>query len=679
MKAVRFLIAIMALLALAGCVSGQEMADGLGDILEEGASAMVTADAQDPAAAVEATLVATPEQETAPPDEATPAPAGETPPLYLDPAADVGARVDDLLARMTLAEKIGQMTQVEKNSITPAVVAELGIGSVLSGGGGYPRSNTPAAWAEMVGAFDAAARDSRLGIPLLYGYDAIHGAAAVDGATIFPQPIALAATGDADLVRQTARITAIESAALGVRWNFAPVLAVVQDVRWGRTYETFGEDTATVAELGAAYVRGLQDPDDAPRATDHGLSDPTTVLATPKHFIGDGATVFGSSTQNIMGTQYLLDQGDMQLDMPAIRQLLVPPYAAAIESGALSVMASFNSWQGEKVHGRDDLLTGLLKDEMNFRGFVVSDWGGCDQITTDYDAAIIRCINAGVDMNMVPQNYKQFINTLTTAVERGDVSQERIDDAVRRILTVKFEMGLFDAPPPVPNPTVVGSADHRAVAREAVRRSLVLLQNDNGALPIGRDGTIFVAGAAADDAGAQAGGWTIDWQGVPGKAITDATTLLDGLRAVAGEGVTVEYDRDGQFDGDTIAPVSIVVLAEKPYAEGVGDRADLALSAEQIALIERTAARSERTIVVVLSGRPLIITDALPLADAWVAAWLPGSEGAGVADVLFGDAPFSGTLPVSWPRSTDQLPLDTLLADPAGPLFPRGFGLTGGE
>ena len=676
MKTFRLLIVTILLLALAGCMSGQEMAEGLGGILEDGAAAMVTADAQDPAAEMEATVIAAgPLPSPLPGGEGTdplpsPLPGGEG-------MGDVAARVEALLAQMTLAEKIGQMTQVEKNSISPEKVAELGIGSVLSGGGGYPRSNTPAAWAEMVGAFDAAARASRLGIPLLYGYDAIHGAAAVDGATIFPQPIALAATGDADLVRQTARITAVESAALGVRWNFAPVLAVVQDVRWGRTYESFGEDTATVAELGAAYIRGLQDPDDAPRATDHGLLDPTTVLATPKHFIGDGATVFGSSTQNIMNTQYLLDQGDMQLDMDAVRQLLVPPYAAAIESGALSVMASFNSWQGEKVHGRADLLTGLLKDEMNFRGFVVSDWGGCDQITGDYAEAIVRCINAGVDMNMVPQNYEQFINTLTTAVARGDVSQERIDDAVRRILTVKFEMGLFDAPPTAPNPAVVGAADHRAVAREAVRRSLVLLQNDNAALPIDRAAAplLFVAGAAADDAGTQAGGWTIDWQGVPGKGITGATTLLDGLVAVAGEGVTVEYARDGEFDGDAIALVGIVVLAEKPYAEGVGDSAGLALPAGDLALIERVSARSQRTVVVLLSGRPLIISDALPLADAWVAAWLPGSEGAGVADVLFGDAPFSGTLPVSWPRAVEQLPLPTLLADPAGPLFPRGFGL----
>jgi len=676
MKTIRLLIVMFAILALAGCASGQEMAEGLGDILEDGAAAMVTADAQDPAAEMEATVVGDPLPSPLPGGEGTssPLPGGEG-------TADVAARVEALLAQMTLAEKIGQMTQVEKNSITPAAVAKLGIGSVLSGGGGYPRPNTPAAWAEMVGAFDAAARDSRLGIPLLYGYDAIHGAAAVDGATIFPQPIGLAATGDAALVRQTARITAIESAALGVRWNFAPVLAVVQDVRWGRTYETFGEDTATVAALGAAYVRGLQDPDDAPRATDHGLIDPMTVLATPKHFIGDGATVFGSSTQNIMDTPYLLDQGDMQLDMDAMRRLLVPPYAAAIESGALSVMASFNSWQGQKVHGRANLLTGLLKDEMNFRGFVVSDWGGCDQITADYDEAIVRCINAGVDMNMVPQNYQQFIDTLTSAVERGDVTEARIDDAVRRILTVKFEMGLFDAAPAAPDIALVGSADHRAVAREAVRRSLVLLQNDNAALPIDRAATplLFVAGAAADDAGAQAGGWTIDWQGAPGMDITGATTLLDGLRAVAGQGVTVEYDTGGEFDGDATAAVGIVVLAEAPYAEGVGDRADLALPADDVALIERVSARSEKTIVVLLSGRPLIISDALPLADAWVAAWLPGSEGAGVADVLFGDYPFSGTLPVSWPRSAGQLPLANLLADPAGPLFPRGFGLSLGE
>jgi beta-glucosidase len=425
-----------------------------------------------------------------------------------------------------------------------------------------------------------------------------------------------------------------------------------------------------VAALGEAYVRGLQ-------AGDGSLRDPSAVLATPKHFAGDGATAWGSSTQNIMDVPYQLDQGDVELDEAAFRALLLPPYGAAIDAGALSVMASFNSWQGEKVHGRADVLTGMLRDDLGFGGFVVSDWGGCDQIDPDYATAIVRCINAGVDMNMVPYDYERFIDTLLAAVARGEVSEARIDEAVGRILAVKFEMGLFDAPGAPGDVAVVGSAAHRALAREAVARSLVLLRNENGALPIDRATTalLYVAGEAADDAGLQSGGWTIDWQGVRGRPITGATTLLEGLRLVAGDGVQVEFARDGRFPGEAIAPVGVVVLGETPYAEGVGDRADLSLTAEQVALIERVAARSERTVVVLISGRPLIITGALPLAEAWVAAWLPGSEGAGVADVLLGDAPFSGTLPYAWPRSMAQVPLAAMAADPDGPLFPRGYGL----
>lgn len=662
MKRTRFLVLISLTLLVAGCGRGQEMAEGLGGLLSEGAAAMATTEAQLPE----------PPGSTPTGAPAAPQAAG---PLYLDATAPVEARVADLLSRMTLEEKIAQMTQVEKNSISPDRVAELGIGSVLSGGGGYPPGNTPQRWAQMVGGYLAAARASRLGIPLIYGFDAIHGAAGVDGATIFPQPIGIAATGDPELARRAARVTALESTALGVRWNFAPVLAVVQDIRWGRTYESFGDDTSTVTEMGVASVRGMQEADDGPQTTDDGgsgsglssvvhgpLTAPTTMLATPKHYIGDGATVWGSSTQNIMDVPYQLDQGDMQLDEAAIRELLLPPYAAAVDAGALSVMASFNSWNGEKVHGSEFLITDLLKGELGFRGFVVSDWGGCDQIDPDYYTAIARCINAGVDMNMVPYDYPRFMTTLAEAVANGDVTEARIDDAAGRILTVKFEMGLFDAPPFDPaDAGIVGAAEHRAVAREAVRRSLVLLQNDNGALPIDpAAGPIFVAGAAADDAGTQAGGWTIEWQGVPGKPIAGATTILDGITAAAGEGA-VTYAPDGDFD--TQAPLGVVVLAEAPYAEGVGDREDLRLTDEEVALVERVAAVTDQTVVVLLSGRPLVIDDALPLADAWVAAWLPGSEGAGVADVLFGDAPFSGTLPLDWPSAAGDA------------RFPRGFGL----
>ena len=658
---------------LAACQSPQEMAEGLGGFLGEGAAIVATADAGvEEAAVAQATLVSGGGGNAG---EADGGPVVAVGPVYLDPDAPVEARVEDLLGRMTLEEKIAQMTQVEKNSISPAKVAELGIGSVLSGGGGYPPGNTPERWAEMVGGYLDAARESRLGIPLIYGFDAIHGAAGVDGATIFPQPIGMAATGDPELVRQTARATAVESTALGVRWNFAPVLAVVQDIRWGRTYESFGDDTATVTEVGVAYLRGLQEADDGRQSTEdsrngdgdlssvvRGPWSATTMLATPKHYIGDGATVWGTSTQNIMGVPYQLDQGDMQLDEATIRELLLPPYASAVEAGALSVMASFNSWNGEKVHGSEYLITDLLKGELGFRGFVVSDWGGCDQIDPDYNTAIVRCVNAGVDMNMVPYNYKAFMDTLAEAVANGDVSQARIDDAVRRILTVKFEMGLFDAPPFAPGDlSAVGSADHRRLAREAVSRSMVLLRNENGALPLDpAAGPIFVAGEGADDTGTQAGGWTIEWQGVPGKDITGATTLLAGIEAAAGAAEVV-YDRDGEFDGQ--AAVGIVVLAEEPYAEGVGDREDLRLTADQVALVERVAAVTERTVVVLLSGRPLFIDEALPLADAWVAAWLPGSEGAGVADVLFGVAPFNGTLPFDWPATTGEA------------LLPRGYGL----
>jgi beta-glucosidase len=654
----RLLLSSVFALLLAGCVSGQEVVDLVADDLAT--AAVAVEGLPTPALADE-------------PAGAEPAPTAAV--VSLDDAPDADARVEALLARMTLAEKIGQMTQVEKGSIAPGDIAALGIGSILSGGGGSPRPNTPEAWAAMVRDFQDEALSSRLGIPLIYGYDAIHGAANVDGATIFPQPIGLGATGDADLVRRTARATAVESAALGVRWNFAPVVAVPQDIRWGRTYESFSDDPALVAELGAAYVEGLQDAADG-----LGLAGPTAMLATAKHFIGDGATTWGSSTGSFNGKAYELDQGDMQLDEETLRTLLVPPYAAAIEAGAQSVMASYNSWQGEKVHGRADLLTDLLKDEMNFRGFIVSDWGGCDQINPDdYYDAIVRCINAGVDMNMVPYDYERFIETLTEAVEKGDVSQERIDEAVRRILRVKLAMGLFEQPTADPALlAAVGSADHRALAREAVQKSLVLLQNENVALPIDRTAAtlVYVAGEAADDEGIQSGGWTIEWQGVTGQDIAGATTILEGIQSIAGDGVAVEYDRDGRFSGDARAAVGIAVVGERPYAEGSGDAADLGLTDADIELIGRVAERSEKTVVVLVSGRPLVITEALPLADAWVAAWLPGSEGQGVADVLFGDAPFSGTLPYAWPRSMEQVPLAALEADPEGPLFPRGFRLT---
>jgi beta-glucosidase len=633
-----------------------------------------------------ASLLLTACGETSTTPAASPAPAEQAtgvPPAATAPDQSIDQRVVALLAQMTLAEKIGQMTQVEKNSIAPRDVTRYFIGSVLSGGGGSPASNTPEDWLAMVNGYQQAALDTRLGIPLLYGVDAVHGHAAVVGATVFPHNIGLGAADDPGLMRRIGQATAAEMAATGIRWNFAPVVAVPQDTRWGRTYEGFGEDPALVSRLAVPYVEGLQI-----GAGDQPFEDPATVAASAKHFVADGGTAFGSSTTANMGVQYLLDQGDAQIDEATLRSVHLPPYTAGVDAGAATVMVSFSSWNGVKMHAHSDLLTGVLRDELGFEGFVVSDWQGIDQIPGDYTSDVVTAINAGIDMVMVPYDYRRFIDTLTKAVERGDVSQERIDQAVGRILRVKFELGLFDGDPVQPGAPleVVGSPEHRALAREAVRQSLVLLQNNDGTLPLAKDTPlIYVGGQGADDIGIQIGGWSVEWQGKQGD-ITDGTTILGGIEEIAGPDGQVRYNAAGRFDSfadaqgqPAIADVGIAVVAERPYAEGVGDSADLALPEADVAMVQRLRERVETLVLVVLAGRPVIITDLLPLADAVVVAWLPGTEGQGVADVLFGDYPFSGTLPYTWPRSVDQLPFDfaALPAEgPGAPLFPTGFGLS---
>ncbi len=579
-------------------------------------------------------------------------------PLYLDPSQPIETRVENLLARMTLAEKIGQMTQVEKGSINPQAVTEHAIGSVLSGGGGYPNPNTPAAWAEMVNAYKAAALKTRLGIPLIYGVDAVHGHNNVRGAVIFPHNIGLGATGNPDLVRRIGEVTALEVAATSIEWNFAPVVAVPQDIRWGRTYEAYSEDTALVTELATAYLEGLQGAN---------LADAHTVLATPKHFVGDGGTSWGTSTTE----NYKLDQGVTEVAETTLRAIHLPPYQAVIEAGAQSIMISFSSWGGMKMHAQHYLITEVLKGELGFKGFVVSDWGGIDQISGDYYQAVVTAINAGVDMNMVPYSYQRFITTLTRAVEKGDVSQARIDDAVRRILMVKFALGLFERP--LGDPALlalVGSDEHRTLAREAVAQSLVLLKNEGGVLPLaGNVNLIHVGGVAADDIGIQCGGWTIEWQGKSGR-ITEGSTILQAIEATAGANTDVRFNKFGTFEA--MADVGIAVVGESPYAEGRGDRANLALSEPDMAVIARLRESSGKLIVILITGRPLILGDALDSADAVVVAWLPGTEGQGVADGLFGIVPFAGKLPFSWPASMDQVPLG---ASDDPPLFPLGYGL----
>jgi len=608
------------------------------------------------------------------PDATTgPAAENEAPPVYQDASRPIPERVEDLLSRMSLAEKIGQMTLIEKNSLGEGDVAEYYLGGVLSGGGGPPHDNTPEGWLEMVRAFQEEALTTPLAIPIIYGVDAVHGHNNVPGAVIFPHNVGLGATRNADLVREIARVTAVEVAATGIVWNYAPTVAVPQDIRWGRIYEGYGEQPDLVSELGAAYVAGLQGGD---------LTAQTAVLATPKHFVGDGGTTWGSSTT------YQIDQGVTEVDEETLRAVHLPPYQAAIDAGARSIMISFSSWGGQKMHANAYLINDVLKGELGFTGFVVSDWGGVDQVDSNYDEAVVASINAGIDMNMVPYDAERFINSLTAAVESGAVSQERIDDAVRRILTVKFELGLFERG--LPDESLldqVGSDEHRALARDAVRQSLVLLQNEDGALPLDKEApVIFVAGEAADDIGMQLGGWSISWQGMPGDT-TEGTTILEAIEEVAaGE---VHFNRFGRYErivddagNPIVADVGIIVLAERPYAEGEGDRADLALSQPEIDLVARVRDQSEKVVVILMSGRPLLIESVLANSDAFVAAWLPGTEAQGIADVLFGDYEFTGRLSYTWPRTMEQVTADKSALPDSGceaPLFPYGYGLTTAE
>jgi beta-glucosidase len=590
---------------------------------------------------------------------------------YRDPAVEIDKRIENLLSQMTLAEKIGQMTQVEKNSIQPEQVAEYAIGSVLSGGGGNPAPNNPQTWATMVREFAESALETRLGVPLIYGVDGVHGHNNVRGAVIFPHNIGLGATRDADLVERIAHATARELLATGVHWNFAPAVSVPQDIRWGRTFEGFSEQTALVTELGMAYVRGLSAPD----------ADGMWVLPSVKHFVGDGGALWGTVKpaswllpDNWQGPTDLfkIDQGDMQVDEITLREMHLAPYVEAVKAGVLNIMVSFSSWNGIKMHAHRYLLTNVLKDELGFKGFLVSDWMAIDHLNEDFYTCVVSAINAGLDMIMTPFDFKRFIHTLTEAVHKGDVPLARIDDAVQRILRAKFHLGLFEKPLAEPEwVEIVGAPEHRALAREAAQKSLVLLKNDREALPIAADtASIFVAGEAADDIGLACGGWSIDWLGGQG-AITDGHTLVDGLKSLFGDAVT--YQPEATFEGK--ADIGIVVIAEMPYAEGLGDRGDLTLTDVQVALIEQTRKSCERLTLIIYSGRPLMIINIVDQCDAIIAAWLPGTEANAIADVLAGNTPFTGKLSYSFPRSMAQVPLSALKNSGDPPLFAFGHGL----
>lgn len=577
-------------------------------------------------------------------------------------AASVDAKVRSLMKSMTLDEKIGQMTQVDYEAIknTPQDIVKYSLGSILWGGNSEIVDLSPKGWADCYDSLQALSDRTRLKVPILFGIDAVHGHNNVVGAVVFPHNIALGAANDPALVEKVAMVTAKEMKGTGIHWAFAPCVAVARNERWGRTYESFGEDPDLVRSLGTAHVKGLQGMN---------LADRASALACVKHFVGDGGTTNGK------------DQGNTEVDLETLRKLHMPAYQDAINAGAMSVMASYNSWNGNKMHGNRYLLTDVLKGELKFQGFVVSDWNGIDQLSPNYKYAVEQSINAGMDMVMTTSvrgsfnSYDVFIPTLKQLVKEKAVSMARIDDAVRRILKAKVMMGLFEKKfTDRALLAEVGSAPHREVGRNAVRQSLVLLKNDNAVLPLSRNAKrIVVAGKGADDIGMQCGGWTIDWQGRAGAVTTGGTTILQAVKQTVSPSTAVTYSADG--NGADSGDVAIVVVGEQPYAEFMGDKADLSLSPEDLAVVERLRARKAQVIVVLLSGRPMIINPVLEKSTAFVAAWLPGTEGQGVADVLFGDYAPTGKLPHSWPRNMQQVPINAGDKE-YDPLFPFGFGLT---
>jgi beta-glucosidase len=524
------------------------------------------------------------------------------------------SRVEALLAQMTLDEKIGQMVQVDSQALKDkADVQKYFLGSVFSGGDSDPADgNSAQSWLDFVTEFKNQALRTRLKIPLIYGIDAVHGHNNIDGAVIFPHHIGMGATHDPKLVERAERVTAEEVAGTGIRWAFAPCITVPQDEHWGRTYEGYSDNTALVSEA-------------------------------------------------------------------TLRKLFLPPYRAAIKAGVGSIMVSYNSWNGKKMHANKYLLTDVLKGELGFQGFLVSDWAAIDQLSPDYKHDIEQSINAGLDMIMIPNgldktnNYVEFITDLKELVAEGKVSQARIDDAVRRILRIKFQLGLFEATATDPQLTAaIGSPAHRAVARECVRESLVLLKNKKHVLPLSKKiKHLAVIGAAADDLGIQCGGWTIDWQGRKGEVTHGGTTLLAAIRQTVSPDTQVTFSPDASDLKN--ADAVIAVVGEPPYAEMKGDRTNLDLSAAATALIAKAKSAGVPVVTILFSGRPLILNSTLADSDAFIAAWLPGTEGLGVTDVLFGDFKFTGKLPRDWPQSNAQI-ADTGKSEK--PLFAFGFGLT---
>ena len=574
--------------------------------------------------------------------------------------AEISKKVSELIDSMTLDEKVGQMTQIDQRFLdTITDLSTYSIGSILSGGGSHPKVNEPQAWLDMYNKYQEETLKNRLGIPLIYGIDAVHGHNNVYGATIFPQNIGLGATNNPELVYKISEATSLEVAATGIDWTFSPCLSSPEDYRWGRTYEGFSSDPVLVEKLGKAAVEGYQN-----ALTNSGKK----VVACAKHFIGDGNTEFGT------GMNGLVDRGNTVLTTDELKEKLLPKYQAAIDANVQTIMASYNSWNGVKCHGSKELLTDILKVEMGFEGFVISDWQGIDEIPGNYKSDIITSINAGVDMVMVSgqgQPYKKFMRLLKENVEEGSISMERINDAVSRILKVKLRNGLFSNPMVQnDNLQVIGSDDHRNIARQAVRESVVVLKNEN-LIPISKESkSIVVAGRGADNLGMQCGGWTINWQGGQGD-ITIGTTILDGIKESVSTETKVIHSKDGTDLGNVSGDLAIVVIGEDPYTEFFGDKDNLDLLEEDIQTINNLKDKGYKVLVLLISGRPMNIADHLDNWDGFAAIWLPGTEGNGVSDILFGDFQSTGKLSYPWPLNAE----DGANAPENDLLYNIGFGL----
>ncbi len=610
-------------------------------------------------------------------------------PFPSDPVEE--SRLDSIISAMTLRDKAGQVIMGEIQHVSPTDVKRYRLGAVLNGGGSFPGKERHAAvsqWLALADAYHDASvdrDDGRPRIPVIWGTDAVHGANNVFGATLFPHNIGLGAAANPELLRLIGAATAREVAATGIYWNFAPTLAVPRNDRWGRTYEGYSEHPALVAELGAALIEGMQG------AVGRDFMAPGKVLATAKHFVGDGGTAGG------------VDQGNTEASEEELSRIHGAGYRAALRSGAQTVMVSFSSWNGLKMHANPRLLQEALKGRMGFDGFLIGDWDAHSQVPGCTASSCPEAFNAGVDMFMAPKDWKALRRNLLRQVRSGEIPAERLDDAVRRILRVKLRAGLLDAPRPSERPLAppgeaaavhrsdwLGHTQHRALARRAVRESLVLLKNERGALPVAPNAKILVAGAAVANIPGQLGGWSMTWQGddTENADFPNAASILDGLRAAVSEaGGTVEFRRFSEVlrdPAESLPDVALLVFGEKPYAEYEGDVETLEFSPRDkshLKAARRLQAAGVPVVSVLLTGRPLAVLGEIEASDAFVVAWLPGSEGAGVADVLLADAQgeprfdFTGRLPFSWPARPDQA-VNNVGDDPYQPAFRFGFGLS---